>query len=458
MKNRVLSILFGITIWVSLLLSVIHISSLDIKFYEKKYNELDVAENIGISSDELMIATDVLLDYLVGKTDRLDVLATIDGVEQEVFNQKEKDHMIDVQVLFVNTILVRNISLGLMFFSGMILYLLNRKDTVGVLVSGIKQASLILGVVFAFLVTFAVLDFDSFWIYFHKVLFSNDLWLLNPYTDNLILMVPLPFFFSLVSLILYRVILGLGLLYTIVYGLENEGYNHRFLKWFALITMTIDHIGHFIFPDLIELRIVGRLAFPIFAYLFALSYRYTSNQKKLLFQISVTAVLTQILLYLSGVKELVNIFFLFVLAFGAFKAFETSKMWLVVLIAFVAEFLTIDYGLYGIFTLVLFYVYYGNKKKQLFGFVGLTVLYSLLPFLSPSLWSSIPIVISQFFDYYWVYFIQVLSVLSLGLLWFYRSEKPIKYHNEVLNLTEKYFFYFYYPLHLALLGILRGLL
>ena len=458
MKNRVLSVLFGITIWVSLLLSVIHISSLDLKFYERKYNELSVAENIGISSDELMIATDVLLDYLVGKTDSLEVLATIDGVEQEVFNQKEKDHMIDVQVLFVNTILVRNIAIGLMFISGILLYLLNKKDTVSILVNGIKQASLMLGVVFVFLVTFAVLDFDSFWIYFHKVLFSNDLWLLNPYTDNLILMVPLPFFFSLVSLILYRVILGLGLLFTIVYGLENNGYNHRFLKWFALITMTIDHVGHFIFPDLIELRVVGRLAFPIFAYLFALSYRYTSNQKRLLTLLSVTAVLTQILLYLSGVTELVNIFFLFTLAFGAFKAYDTGKIWIVIIIAFAAEFLRIDYGMYGIFALVLFYMYYGNKNRQLIGFAVLTLLNSLLPFLSPSLWSSIPIIITQFFDYYWVYFIQVLSVLSIGLLWFYRNEKPVKYQNDTLGLVEKYFFYFYYPLHLALLGILRGLL
>ena len=458
MKNKVLSVLFGITIWVSLLLSVIHFSSLDIKFYENKYQELSVAENIGISSEELMKATDVLLDYLVGNTDSLEVYATIDGVNQEVFNETEKAHMIDVQVLFVNTIFIRNISIGLMLISGIVLYLLNKKDTVSVIVQGIKQASLMLGVVFVFLVTFAVLDFDSFWIYFHKVLFRNDLWLLNPYTDNLILMVPLPFFFSLVSLILYRVILGLGLLFTIIYGLENDGYNHRFLKWFALITMTIDHIGHFIFPDLIELRVVGRLAFPIFAYLFALSYRYTSNQKRLLVFVSVTAVITQILLYLSGVRELVNVFFLFTLAYGAFKAFDTGKIWLVVLIAFVAELLSIDYGFYGLFTLVLFYVYYGDKHKQLFGFISLTVIYSILPFLSPSLWSSIPVVIAQFFDYYWVYFIQVLSILSIGLLWFYNNEKPIKYQNDLLNISEKYFFYFYYPLHLALLGLLRGLL
>lgn len=458
MRSRLLAFLFGVFLWVALILSVIHISSLDLGFYETKYKELDVAENIGVSNDDLMKSTHVLLDYLVGKSDSLEVYADFDGVNREFFNQREKDHMIDVQVLFVNTIQIRNIAfVGLFISAGLIIWL-NRKKAVDVFILGIKEASMILGFVFIFLVTFAVLDFDSFWIFFHKALFSNDLWLLNPNTDNLILMVPLPFFFSLVSLILYRIVLGLALLFTIVYGVVNTGYNHRFLKWFALVTMTIDHVGHFIFPDLIELRVVGRLAFPIFAYLFALSYRYTSNQKRLLILVSSAAVVTQVLIYFVGITELVNVFFLFTLAFLAFKAFEKGKVWLIILIAFIAEFLSVDYGLYGIFTLVLFYVYYGDKQKQLFGFIGLTVVYALLPFFSYNLWSTIPLIISQFFDYYWVYFIQVLSSLSVLLLWFYQSEKPVPYLNDKLNKLEKYFFYFYYPIHLALLGILRGLL
>lgn len=458
MKNKTLGIVFGITIWVSLVLSVIHFSSLDLKFYQEKYTSLDVAENIGISSSELMRATDVLLEYLVGKSDNLNVVATIDGVEQEVFNEKEKHHMIDVQVLFVKTIWIRNGAIAMGLLSLLLIYLSNKKDSVSVIVNGIKTASAILGVGFVFLVTFAVLDFNSFWIFFHKVLFSNDLWLLNPATDNLILMVPLPFFFSLVSLILYRIILGLGFMFTIVYGLENNGYNHRFLKWFALITMTIDHIGHFIFPDLIELRVVGRLAFPIFAYLFANTYRFTSNKKRLLIQVSVAAVITQILLYLAGITELVNIFFLFAIVWFALKAYDDKRMWLVVVLAGIAEILTVDYGMYGIFAIVLFYVYYGNKKAQLSGFAILTLIYSLLPFLASGIWSSIPTIFAHLFDIYWVYFIQVLSIASVGLLWFYQTEKPIPYATKQLNFIEKYAFYVYYPLHLVILGLLRSIL
>lgn len=458
MKNKTLGIIFGITIWVSLVLSVIHISSLDLKFYQDKYTSLDVAENIGISSSELMMATDVLLEYLVGKSDDLTVVATIDGIEQEVFNEKEKHHMIDVQVLFVKTIWIRNVAFVLGLLSLLLIYLTNKKDSISVIVNGIKTASVILGVIFTFLVTFAVLDFNSFWIYFHKVLFSNDLWLLNPYTDNLILMVPQQFFFSLVSLILYRIILGLGFMFSVVYGLENDGYNHRFLKWFALITMTIDHVGHFIFPDLIELRVVGRLAFPIFAYLFANTYRFTSNKNRLLIQVSIAAVITQILLYLANITELVNVFFLFTIVWFALKAFDDRRMWLVVVLAGIAEILTVDYGMYGIFTIVLFYAYYGNRKAQLSGFAILTLIYILLPFLSSGIWSSIPTIFANFLDIYWVYFIQAFSIASFGLLWFYQTEKPIPYTNKKLNLIEKYAFYVYYPLHLVILGLLRSIL
>lgn len=458
MKNKTLGIIFGISIWISLVLTVIHFSSLDLKFYQNKYTSLNVAEEIGISSSELMLATDVLLEYLVGESDNLNVEATIDGVVQEVFNEKEKHHMIDVQVLFVKTIWIRNIAITSGLLSLLLIYLMNKKDSLTVIIHGIKTASAILGVMFAFLVTFAVLDFSSFWIYFHKVLFSNDLWLLNPYTDNLILMVPLPFFFSLVSLILYRIILGLGFIFTIVYGLENNGYNHRFLKWFALITMTIDHVGHFIFPDLIELRVIGRLAFPIFAYLFANTYRFTSNKKRLLIQVSVAAVITQILLYLANITELVNVFFLFSIVWFALKAYDDKRMWLVVVLAGVAEILTVDYGMYGIFAIVIFYIYYGNKKAQLSGYAIVTLIYILLPFLSSGLWSSIPTIFTQFFDVYWVYFIQALSIASIGLLWFYQDEKPIPYANKPLNLIEKYAFYVYYPLHLVILGLLRSIL
>lgn len=453
--KRTLGLLFGISLWLSLILGVIHLSSFDKTFYSDRYRELDVARNIGITETELMNATDVLLDYLSGARDNLNVTAVIDGEMSPVFNQREIDHMVDVQVLFVKTINLRNVLIGLGALMLALCAFLYRKEAIRILITGFKEASLVLGVLLTFLILYAALDFYGFWITFHKLLFTNDLWLLNPATDNLILMVPGPFFNALVGLILYRIVLGLGILYTLIHGLENNGYDHRALKVIAVVTMTIDHVGHFLFPSYFGLRVIGRIAFPIFTYLFALSYRYTHDRKAFAIRIAVTAVLGQALIYFAGATELVSIFFLFALGIAAFEALDRKMVWAIIPLALGAEFFHVDYGAYGILVLCTFYAFQGNFTKQALSFSGLTLLMVLSPFFDPSLWSMVPLILNQFFQFYWRYFVQALSVLALIPLAFYNPAKPVPF-KEPLKAIERWFFYLYYPLHIALLALLRG--
>ena len=65
------------------------------------------------------------------------------------------------------------------------------------------------------------------------------------------------------------------------------GYNTRImtgnqLKILALVAMTVDHIGVVIFPQVTVLRIIGRLAYPIFAYMIAEGCFYTHDKKRYL--------------------------------------------------------------------------------------------------------------------------------------------------------------------------------
>ena len=53
----------------------------------------------------------------------------------------------------------------------------------------------------AVLVLLACIDFDSLFILFHKVAFTNDLWLLDPRTDLLIRLMPIEFFISYAAII-----------------------------------------------------------------------------------------------------------------------------------------------------------------------------------------------------------------------------------------------------------------
>ena len=49
------------------------------------------------------------------------------------------------------------------------------------------------------------------------------------------------------------------------------------LKLIAMVTMLIDHAGKILFPQLSFMRVVGRLAFPLYAYCIAVGCVYTRN-------------------------------------------------------------------------------------------------------------------------------------------------------------------------------------
>ena len=82
------------------------------------------------------------------------------------------------------------------------------------LLQGFKRTLLILGLILIFIVSYAVIDFNSFWNDFHHIFFTNDLWILDPGVDRLINMVPLNFFNGLVT----RIIITYGLLLASVMG------------------------------------------------------------------------------------------------------------------------------------------------------------------------------------------------------------------------------------------------
>lgn len=66
------------------------------------------------------------------------------------------------------------------------------------------------------------------------------------------------------------------------------------LKIIAMFTMLIDHIGAVLFPEIPIFRIVGRIAFPIFAYLIAEGCKYTKNKTKYLLRVVICAISFQV--------------------------------------------------------------------------------------------------------------------------------------------------------------------
>ena len=71
------------------------------------------------------------------------------------------------------------------------------------------------------------------------------------------------------------------------------------LKIIAAVTMLIDHAGLILFPEQHWMRIVGRIAFPLFAYCIAEGYRYTRHRLRYFLQIFLLGIGCQIVYYIA---------------------------------------------------------------------------------------------------------------------------------------------------------------
>ena len=69
------------------------------------------------------------------------------------------------------------------------------------------------------------------------------------------------------------------------------------LKLIALITMTLDHVGMLLLPRVRILRAIGRIAFPIFAYMIAEGCQHTRNRKKYLLSMASFATVCQVVYF-----------------------------------------------------------------------------------------------------------------------------------------------------------------
>ena len=162
-------------------------------YYENEYTRYQVADDVHMEMNDLLYVTDEMMAYLRGSRDDLNIDPVVDGTPREFFNAREKAHMADVRNLFLGGLALRRLCLFLAAASVALLalfkvplkHLLPRMLCAGTV--------LFLGVT-ALLARIISTDFTKYFIIFHKIFFTNDLWQLDPRTDLLINIVPEPFF------------------------------------------------------------------------------------------------------------------------------------------------------------------------------------------------------------------------------------------------------------------------
>jgi len=207
------------------------------------------------------------------------------------------------------------------------------------------------------------------------------------------------------------------------------------LKIIAVISMFIDHMGFFLFPDTVIFRIAGRIAFPVFAFMISESCRYTRNRLRFFLTLFLYAVIIQTVLFISTGSSFMNIFFtLSVSALVIYSkpenyASSSELLRFILTLVFtyiVAEKFNLDYGFFGC-VLPLFASFYEDNK-----------LYRVAVFTLGLFLLSLSVGKIQYY-----------CLLSVPLIYLY-SGKRGKYN-------IKYFFYAFYPAHLILIYIAKGL-
>ena len=206
------------------------------------------------------------------------------------------------------------------------------------------------------------------------------------------------------------------------------------LKLVAIVSMTIDHVGAILLPYVGWLRIIGRVAFPLFAYQLAAGYLHTRNLTRYVRRLAIWGLIAQpVYMIAFGVRPwTLNIFATLLLGLLAIWGWDHRRWWAVVLPLSLASIqlwlpeVGPDYGLYGVLLCLTSFVLFQHREQLVIGHGLLHVLAGIL------FWPS-----------------QVYALASIPfILW------PPRLHLRHLPGL----FYAYYPAHLALLILLRHLL
>ena len=211
MKKLIYNLILPCTFIAILLWSVIGVSQ-NRSFFDKQYQLNGTAEHIGMRHQDLMSVTDNLLSYMVRQRPDLEMQYGVKGEIREIFDQREKLHMVDVLNLYMGVIYV---AAGLTVAVAAGAAYVAKKDGIKTARSILNKkyvwAAIGLAVVAGTFGIVIVTNFQWFWTNFHLVFFTNDLWILDPKVSIMINMFPLNFFYAICERILIVFVLGCGI-------------------------------------------------------------------------------------------------------------------------------------------------------------------------------------------------------------------------------------------------------
>ena len=226
----------------------------------------------------------------------------------------------------------------------------------------------------------------------------------------------------------------------------------------AMVFMLCDHLWGTIVPGADWLTCVGRLTFPIFAFMIVEGYFHTKNLRKYVKRLLIFAILSEIPFNLAMGSRLFypihqNVLWSFLISIGLIhwnEKIKEKQLWkrvLVVIasicIGYIGGIITfVDFYNAGILTVLAFYYFRGRKW---WCYLGQFLCLWYINFEMLGGYSYEVNILGE------IHFIarQGIAVLALIPIWLYKGRQG--YHSKKMQ----YFYYAFYPLHLLILGVMK---
>lgn len=242
-------------------------------------------------------------------------------------------------------------------------------------------------------------------------------------------------------------------------SLETTSFSLHLL---AMAFMLCDHLWATVIPGNDWLTCVGRLAFPIFAFLIVEGYFHTRSLKRYVGRLFLFALLSEVPfdLVMGGTAFYPvhqNVLWTFLIGIGLIVCNEWARgkgrLWLravtavaTVVLGFLLGLVSFaDFHFAGVFMVLTFYFFRGRKWWNFLGQL-LAMAYINLEILAGLSYPVSLAGVTFFFPQ------QGFALLSLPLIWLYRGRQG--YHSRAFQ----YGCYAFYPVHLLLLWLVQGIL
>jgi integral membrane protein (TIGR01906 family) len=188
--------MFAITIPLFLILGNVEYVTKSDWLYSYNWWRNGIPERTNLPVSQLDRGSEQIKDYFTNDAELLDLRVNFKGQEISLYKEREVLHMVDVKGLMQGVFtLVRVLGLVALViaFAGLV-YL--KKNFWDFLMLTLRWSALGSGVIVGAFAVAILIDFNYVFRQFHFLSFANDLWLLDPYRDYLIIMFPQRFFFE----------------------------------------------------------------------------------------------------------------------------------------------------------------------------------------------------------------------------------------------------------------------